>query len=216
MQEVPEILQKWKGREKLLCTVLNQKYRCATIRVPPLNTAEMLEGCLEVKVPIRTVRQVAFKHGIPDTMRPVFWRILLGMLSTDKSLWAGELRDRRAEYEKYCEEFAIERLSLYKKYIADNSPAAANQGARAANMTQEEVVKANMQYEEDLEDDDELFDSVRKDVDRTHAERPFFRQSTVRIAMIRVLFTYAKLNPGVMYVQGMNEVLAVIFFTLKM
>ena len=28
----------------------------------------------------------------------------------------------------------------------------------------------------------------------------------------RVLFIYAKLNPGIKYVQGMNEVLAVLYF----
>ena len=30
--------------------------------------------------------------------------------------------------------------------------------------------------------------------------------------LARVLFIYAKLNPGIKYVQGMNEVLAVIYF----
>ena len=28
----------------------------------------------------------------------------------------------------------------------------------------------------------------------------------------RILFIYAKLNPGIKYVQGMNEVLAVIYY----
>ena len=30
--------------------------------------------------------------------------------------------------------------------------------------------------------------------------------------LTRILFVYAKLNPGVKYVQGMNEVLAVLYF----
>jgi hypothetical protein len=30
--------------------------------------------------------------------------------------------------------------------------------------------------------------------------------------LARVLFIYAKLNPGIKYVQGMNEVLAVIYY----
>jgi hypothetical protein len=38
ISEVPTILERWKGREKLLFTVLNQKYDCTTIKVPPLNT----------------------------------------------------------------------------------------------------------------------------------------------------------------------------------
>lgn len=32
----------------------------------------------------------------------------------------------------------------------------------------------------------------------------------------RILFIYAKLNPGIMYVQGMNEVCAVIYYTFWM
>ena len=32
--------------------------------------------------------------------------------------------------------------------------------------------------------------------------------------MERILFIYAKLNPGVRYVQGMNEVLGTIFYVL--
>lgn len=30
--------------------------------------------------------------------------------------------------------------------------------------------------------------------------------------LTRILFIYAKLNPGIKYVQGMNEVLAVLYF----
>lgn len=30
--------------------------------------------------------------------------------------------------------------------------------------------------------------------------------------MSRILFLYARLNPGVMYVQGMNEILAILYY----
>lgn len=30
--------------------------------------------------------------------------------------------------------------------------------------------------------------------------------------LARILFIYAKLNPGIRYVQGMNEILAVLYF----
>ena len=38
------------------------------------------------------------------------------------------------------------------------------------------------------------------------------RVETHADVLTRVLFIYAKLNPGVKYVQGMNEVLAVVYF----
>jgi hypothetical protein len=177
----------------------------------------MLDGCLEVNTPVRTVRQIAFKHGIPDDKRPIFWRILLGVLTTDKSQWVDDMRNKREVYANYRKEFSIEHLSLFKKYMSDNTPADTTSAASTAraNMSQEEVVRQNMIDEEELTEDDELFEAIRKDIDRTNAELIFFRQSSVRLALIRVLFIYGKLNPGVMYVQGMNEVLAPLFYVLR-
>ena len=31
-------------------------------------------------------------------------------------------------------------------------------------------------------------------------------------ALSRILFLYAKLNPGILYIQGMNEILAVLYY----
>jgi hypothetical protein len=33
--------------------------------------------------------------------------------------------------------------------------------------------------------------------------------------LARILFIYAKLNPGIRYVQGMNEVLAVLYYSFR-
>jgi hypothetical protein len=73
-------------------------------------------------------------------------------------------------------------------------------------------------------EDAELRDEIQKDVVRTLPELAFFLEGTgpdgdnagpLRYeAMKRVLFVYAKLNPGVRYVQGMNEVLGTVYFTL--
>jgi len=65
--------------------------------------------------------------------------------------------------------------------------------------------------------DEELRHEIRKDVDRTLPDYAFFNreQSLGRLhhaAISRVLFIYAKLNPGIRYVQGMNEILAPIYF----
>ena len=50
---------------------------------------------------------------------------------------------------------------------------------------------------------------------RTHPDHHFFEGGTLRRqSMERILFIYAKLNPGVRYVQGMNEVLGTIFYVL--
>lgn len=83
----------------------------------------------------------------------------------------------------------------------------------------------------------EIYDQINKDVYRTRRENTeFFGQNIVDPnvtgadafklsdvcdvvspkngfdAMARILFVYAKLNPGIRYVQGMNELLAVVYF----
>ena len=62
--------------------------------------------------------------------------------------------------------------------------------------------------------DTDLQREIHKDVMRTRPELQFFvdGDGSRRNAMKRILFIYAKLNPGVRYVQGMNEVLGMLFY----
>lgn len=62
--------------------------------------------------------------------------------------------------------------------------------------------------------DRDLRREIHKDVVRTRPDLQFFLDGngSRRDAMKRILFVYAKLNPGVRYVQGMNEVLGTMFY----
>ena len=62
--------------------------------------------------------------------------------------------------------------------------------------------------------DEEVREEVRKDVQRTHSGINFFAQRKTREALEAILLVFAKLNSGIKYVQGMNEVLAPIYFVL--
>ena len=62
-----------------------------------------------------------------------------------------------------------------------------------------------------------LRSTIDLDVARTHASHPWFSAETEhgrrsRAALSRVLLVYARLNPGVGYTQGMNEVLAPVYY----
>lgn len=65
-----------------------------------------------------------------------------------------------------------------------------------------------------------LLDEIRKDVVRTHPDLTFFLEPEDNLgqrryaAVERVLFVWAKLNKGVRYVQGMNEIVATLYFVL--
>ncbi|CAI5478087.1 unnamed protein product [Closterium sp. Yama58-4] len=66
--------------------------------------------------------------------------------------------------------------------------------------------------------DSEIFEQIDRDVRRTHPEMQFFTRNDgsgltpAQEAMRRLLLIFAKLNPGIRYVQGMNEVLAPIIY----
>ncbi|GJP55671.1 hypothetical protein CLOM_g14614 [Closterium sp. NIES-68] len=66
--------------------------------------------------------------------------------------------------------------------------------------------------------DSEIFEQIDRDVRRTHPEMLFFTRNDgsgltpAQEAMRRLLLIFAKLNPGIRYVQGMNEVLAPIVY----
>jgi len=79
--------------------------------------------------------------------------------------------------------------------------------------------------------DDDLWDDIVKDTKRTRSEMDFYQRETEHSresnkdkkpeevveethndVLARMLFIYAKLNPGVRYVQGMNEIVAPIYY----
>lgn len=65
-----------------------------------------------------------------------------------------------------------------------------------------------------------LLDEIRKDVIRTHPDLRFFLEPNEDLgqkryaALERILFIWAKLNKGVRYVQGMNEIVGTLYFVL--
>jgi len=78
-------------------------------------------------------------------------------------------------------------------------------------------------YEEadkDEEEDLQLLDEIRKDVIRTHPDLRFFLEPEEDLgqkryaALERILYVWAKLNKGVRYVQGMNEIVGTLYFVL--
>ncbi|KOM31519.1 hypothetical protein LR48_Vigan01g107400 [Vigna angularis] len=68
--------------------------------------------------------------------------------------------------------------------------------------------------------DTEIINQIDRDVKRTHPDMHFFCGDSQfaksnQEALKNVLIIFAKLNPGVRYVQGMNELLAPLFYVFK-
>ncbi|KAF9606181.1 hypothetical protein IFM89_023636 [Coptis chinensis] len=68
--------------------------------------------------------------------------------------------------------------------------------------------------------DTEIIEQIDRDVKRTHPDLHFFSGDSSfaksnQEALRRILIIFAKLNPGIRYVQGMNEVLAPLFYVFR-
>lgn len=68
--------------------------------------------------------------------------------------------------------------------------------------------------------DTEIIEQIDRDVKRTHPDMNFFSGDTQfaksnQDALRNILIIFAKLNPGIRYVQGMNEILAPLFYVFR-
>lgn len=75
-------------------------------RLSPAERAEQFRSLLAADtVDIRAL-QAAAASGVPDEpagLRASVWRMLLGVLPPERSLWERSLRRKRAEYAQFCE-----------------------------------------------------------------------------------------------------------------
>ena len=170
--------------------------------------------------------------GVPDRHRPFVWMLLLGYLPLRRSLRAARLARARAQYAEFLRETQAKEPPPPGAPAASSSlpPAAddplpdggagaggAGSGAGAgatpppSPSQQPSLPEASVpQWEADAA----LQAEIAKDIERTNPELNWFNKEEHLLPMRRILFVYAKLNSGVRYVQGMNEILAPLWFVL--
>uniref|UniRef100_A0A7S1A3F4 Rab-GAP TBC domain-containing protein n=1 Tax=Noctiluca scintillans TaxID=2966 RepID=A0A7S1A3F4_NOCSC len=134
-------------------------------------------------------------RGIPDdcSLRPVVWKVLLGYLPMSRCAeWNAIQGEKRVLYASYRDELVE---------VTENTVRIRESGSllgKAGN--------APLQ---------ELLQEIRQDVDRTRKDLEFFQKPETTAALVALLFVYARLNPGVRYVQGMNEVAAIMLYVMS-
>ncbi|KAI6191558.1 TBC1 domain family member 13 [Aphelenchoides bicaudatus] len=188
------------------------------------------------------------EFGVPDSLRPLCWRLFLNYLPKERQEWQKILSQRRKEY------------SVLVENLISNSI-----------VNEEEELETSETNDHPLSDekhsqwcrffkDKETFIQIHKDVKRLRPEIDFFQRYTpfpsqAKGASIftkcinacdsddsntqksknkgivlldtnqddsgnefhwqvveRILFVYSKVNPGICYVQGMNEILAPLYY----
>jgi hypothetical protein len=119
--------------------------------------------------------------------RPLVWRLLLGCLPFDKRVWHAHLREQRQIYSQFRQEMTV-------------------------NFGELELAETSCQ-------DHVMLCDINKDLVRTLPDLQFFTHTNVgreRFNSVRrILFIFGKLNPGVRYVQGMNEIVCTLFYVIS-
>ena len=128
-----------------------------------------------------------------ELLRPIAWKIFLGVLPNTGSLreWVEIISNQREEFKK-----KIKKFCKIKKFIGD--PLGGGSKKKKAS--------ADTSYE-----DNDLKNSINKDLDRTRQEIDLFLQSKIKNILANVLYIWSKENQDISYRQGMHELLAILF-----
>ena len=152
-------------------------------------------------MPLERFRHAVFHEGVPDdgagtaSLRAITWKLLLAYLPAERSQWKAVLAEQRQSYKLFCEELTVDPMSGAAPGADAERPLELGDSDHPLT---EEVGSKWLEWHAD----EELRAEIRKDVDRTLPDYSFFnREQTLgklhHAAISRVLFVYAKLNPGI-------------------
>jgi len=205
----------------------------------------------KTKLDLAEIRKLA-RAGVPDPLRPFYWKILLGYLPLDSTAWEKVLAQHRSNYKEWHTDLIVNpRKEQEKAEAAERERLRKEEenldfgGLEMLDEADHPLSKSNeSQWNTFFKDNDMIFE-IEKDVQRTFPHLHFFQipheaveeqeaatrskglsgrsnriaqtgessmQNPHYQALRSILFMWAKLNPGIAYVQGMNEILGPIYY----
>lgn len=168
--------------------------------------------------------------SIPDApgIRPTVWKLLLGYLPCDRAMWPSELAKKRSQYKHFKEDLLMTPSEITRRL--EKSPVIESdelKGGSRCLLSRSEVTHGEHPLSlgksslwNQFFQDTEIIEQIDRDVKRTHPDMQFFSGDTPfaksnQEALKNILTVFAKLNPGIRYVQGMNEILAPLFYVFR-
>ncbi|GAB2267235.1 hypothetical protein Dimus_002220 [Dionaea muscipula] len=190
--------------------------------------AQLLVELSKKVVTMHDVRRLV-SMGIPDgsAVRPTLWKLLLGYLPSDRGSWPSELAKKRSQYRHFKDELLMNPAEvtrrLEKLNLSNDEPRCESRGPLSrSEVTHGEhpLSLGKLSIWNQFFQDTEIIEQIDRDVQRTHPDLPFFSADSPfaksnREALRSTLIVFAKLNPGIRYVQGMNEILAPLFYVFR-
>lgn len=191
--------------------------------------AQLLAEISKKVINMRDLRRIA-SQGIPDGagIRSTVWKLLLGYLPPDRGLWSSELAKKRSQYKQFKEELLMNpseitwRLDKSSSCDKDESKSESKGLLSRSEITHGEhpLSLGKTSIWNQFFQDTEIIEQIDRDVMRTHPDMHFFSGDSPfaksnQEALRNILIIFAKLNPGIRYVQGMNELLAPLFYVFR-
>ncbi|KAL8106182.1 uncharacterized protein LOC141678319 [Apium graveolens] len=191
--------------------------------------AQLLQEISNKVISLSELRRLA-SQGIPDGVgvRSAVWKLLLGYLPSDRALWPSEVAKKRSQYKNFKDELLMNPSEIARKngnsvsLVSDEARSESKGLLSRSEITHDEhplslgTTSAWNQFFQDTE----IIEQIDRDVMRTHPDLHFFSGDSLfaksnQEALRSILIIFAKLNPGIKYVQGMNEVLAPLYYVFK-
>ncbi|GKV16697.1 hypothetical protein SLEP1_g27302 [Rubroshorea leprosula] len=191
--------------------------------------AQLLAELSKKVINMTELRKIA-SLGIPDGagIRSTVWKLLLGYLPPDRGQWSSELAKKRSQYKHFKEELLMNPSEITRRL--ENSTSCEKDELKSESsgmLSRSEITHGehplslgNSSIWNQFFKDTEIIEQIDRDVNRTHPDMHFFSGDS-RLAksnqesLRNILIVFAKLNPGIRYVQGMNEILAPIFYVFR-
>mmetsp|Transcript_11005 Transcript_11005/g.16688 ORF Transcript_11005/g.16688 Transcript_11005/m.16688 type:complete len:336 (-) Transcript_11005:371-1378(-) len=201
---------------------------------------EFVELINRDSIDIEKVKQLAFS-GLPEDfqgLRPLVWRIILGGLSDQIAKWDEVQAQNFETYEGFKRELIVKPKLKDEEAQAKQQQAMIDHPLSTSTTSVWNTYFKDQEIWDEIEKDvkrtrsDMYFfylaidptrnitaeDKARleRQADTKRADmKPEDRKNYIEThadILHRILFIYAKLNPGIKYIQGMNEVLAVLYY----
>ncbi|KAF2299954.1 hypothetical protein GH714_006401 [Hevea brasiliensis] len=145
--------------------------------------AQLLTELSKKVVNIRELRRIA-SQGIPDGagIRSKVWKLLLGYLPADRSLWSSELAKKRSQYKHFKEELLINPSEitrrLEKSTVCENDEAKSESSGMLSRSQithgEHPLSLGKTSIWNQFFQDAEIMEQIDRDVKRTHPDLHFF------------------------------------------
>lgn len=216
-KENDEQYQKMSSSKEILAS-LNQKIIKCSEHTMNLS-GRILDGILTNDYEL--IKEICVR-GFPDDLpmlRALMWKINLGYLPSESELWGEILIDRRKKYHYYKEKFMKMKVDEYNDKTFKNR--------ELLEVITKDVNRTHIQFNFFFQptSKNKKFTSQelqnilkeRQNCAMNNMEKIYKLDSIETHAEVieRILFIYSKLRPDVSYKQGMNEIIAPIYYCLS-